>query len=132
MEKVNVKMYWSEGSIPVIYPNSQPGSWNEDSEEYVLDYPDKDVSLFSSELYSGSLGGYKNARLNLVCLYRAFLTGVFEGDAYYFLIKREAKFYPLPLYWGELSDKEKESIINALEIALSFDDEALHEFLEKN
>lgn len=132
MEKVNVKMYWSEGSIPVIYPNSQPGSWNEDSEEYVLDYPDKDVSLFSSELYNSSLGGYANARLNLVCLYKAFLTGAFEGDAYYFLIKREAKFYPLPLYWEELSDKEKESIINALEIALSFDDEALHEFLEKN
>lgn len=134
MEKTTVKMYWNESTLPVIYPNSQPAYWDEELEKDLLSYPDRLISLFSSELYNSSLGGYANARLNYISMYKAFLTGVFkEGeDPYYWLVKKEAKFYPLPLYWGELSDKEKEAVIEAVEILLSLDDDNLIEFLEKN
>lgn len=134
MEKVNVKMYWSEGTLPKIYPNSQPSYWSDEMEQDMLTYPEKLISLFSSEHYNSSLGGYANARLTYTSMYKAFLTGTFkEGqDPYYWVVKKEDKFYPLPLYWGELSDKEKKSIIEGVEVLLSLDDDALAEFLEKN
>lgn len=129
-----VKMYWSKGSLPTIYPNSQPSRWDEELEKDVPSYPGDLVSLFSSELYSGALGGYNNARLTYILLYKAFLTGVFkEGqDPYYWLVKKEGRFYPLPLYWSELSDQEKANAIEAIEILLSLDDDSLYEFLKKN
>lgn len=134
MEKVSVKMYWSEGSMPVVYPNSQPSYWSDEMDQDMLTYPDKLVSLFSSEHYSGSLGGYNNARLTYTSMYKSLVTGVFkEGqDPYYWLIRKEGKFYPLPMYWSELSDQEKANVIEAVEILLSLDDDALAEFLEKN
>ncbi len=129
-----VKMYWSEGSLPTIYPNSQPGYWNEELSEEVLHHPGQLVSLFSSELYRESLGGYINARLMYIDLYKAFLTNklVSGEDPYYWLIRKEGKFYPLPMYWSELSDQEKEKIIKTVEILLSLNDDGLYEFLEKN
>lgn len=134
MEKVTVKMYWSQGSIPVIYPNSQPGYWSEEMEQDMLTYPEKLISLFSSEHYNSSLGGYNNARLTYIEMYKAFVTGVFKQgqDPYYWLVRREGKFYPLPMYWSELSDEEKKNIIEGVEILLSLDDDRLYEFLEKN
>lgn len=134
MEKVTVKMYWSEGSMPVVYPNSQPSYWSEEMEQDMLTYPEKLISLFSSEMYSGSLGGYANARLTYILLYKAFLTGTFKAgeDPYYWLVKKEGRFYPLPLYWSELSDQEKANVTEAVEVLLSLDDDALAEFLEKN
>lgn len=134
MEKVTVKMYWSEATIPVVYPNSQPSYWDEEQGKDVLTYPDRLVSLFSSELYRESLGGHINARLTYIAMHRAFLTNKFAAgeDPYYWLVRKDGKFYPLPLYWGELSDKEKKSIIEGVEVLLSLDDDALAEFLEKN
>lgn len=134
MEKVNVKMYWSEGTLPKIYPNSQPSYWSDEMEQDMLTYPEKLISLFSSEYYNSSLGGYANARLTYISMYKAFLTGTFkEGqDPYYWVVKKEDKFYPLPLYWSELSNQEKQSTIEGVEILLSLDDDALTEFLEKN
>ena len=134
VETTEVKMYWSEGSMPVVYPNSQPAYWDGELEQELLTYPDRLISLFSSEMYRDSLGGHANARLSYTSMYKAFVTGVFKQgqDPYYWLVRREGKFYPLPMYWSELSDKEKKSIIEAVEILLSLDDDALAEFLEKN
>lgn len=134
MEKVTIKMYWSKGTLPVVYPNSQPSYWSDEMDQDMLTYPERLISLFSSEHYNGSLGGFGNARLTYTSMYKAFLTGTFKAgeDPYYWVVKKEDKFYPLPLYWSELSNQEKQSIIEGVEVLLSLDDDALAEFLEKN
>ena len=46
VETTEVKMYWSEGSMPVVYPNSQPAYWDGELEQELLTYPDRLISLF--------------------------------------------------------------------------------------